>query len=249
MKGLVRIDRLDIGYIYAIGFPNDRVKIGRTINPTQRMRAICSQAGYSYDADVNKFHIETAQCSKVEVECHKRASEMSNRLAGEFFDCSFDEAVSLIKSKIVSYTAEQVEEEKRMEEIRADAFVTEMKRIASGHSSTFDELNIGGEFKSEILEHLEPYGGKDFYEAKSMGFGCVAIIFITDHGVYDTWPNGCDYYNSVEGFLANHEATKKDVADDLGIDVCELGQPLDFSVDIRSASHVVKAIGVIGGEL
>lgn len=247
MKNLASIDRLNIGYIYAIGFPNGRVKVGRSINPIIRMRAICSQSGYSYDDDVNKFYIETAQHAKVESKCHKNLSEISNRLAGEFFDCSFDEAVRVIKSQIITYTEDQLEDDRRIEKANTKAFVDGIKRIVTGSSSLFDQLNIGGDFRGELLELFEPYGGKDFYDDKNIELRCSSIVFITDKGVYDTRPNGCDYYETIEGFLENHELTKNEVADDLGIDVCDLAHPLDFSVDIRSAEHVVQAIGVIGG--
>lgn len=249
MKSLAKIDRLDIGYIYAIEFPNNRVKIGRTKNPVLRMRAICSQSGYNYDTDVNKFYIETAQHSKVESKCHNHASEISNRLAGEFFDCGFDEAVSVIKSQVITYTTEQLEDDRRIEEANTNAFVDNIKKIAAGSSSLFDQLNIGGDFRNELLELFEPYGGKDFYDDKNIELRCSSIAFITDDGVYDTRPNGCDYYETIDDFLENHELNKNEVADDLGIDVCDLAHPLDFSVDIRSASHVVQAIGAIGGEL
>lgn len=127
----------------------------------------------------------------------------------------------------------------------------EVERFVTDSSSLFDQFNIGGDYRDELLELLEPHGGKEFYDIKSEDLGCPAIVFIADKGVYSTWPDGCEYHETIEDFLEHHELTKNELAEDLGIDVSELAHPLEFSVDIRSASQDIyktmeKHGGVVG---
>lgn len=247
-KLLAARDRLDVGYVYAVKFPSGKVKIGRTINPTQRIRAICSQSGYCFNTEAEYFYVETAKHSNVEKECHAAASLISDRQVGEFFNCSLADAIEIIKTNMISFTQEEFDADKRASDANSKAFLDNMKNILLRKSSIFDSFNIGGKYAHDLLVELEPHGGKDFYDDINIKLGCSSIVFITDTGVYDTHPNGCEYHESVDALLAHFEKNKENIAEDLGLDLDDLAHPLDFSIDIRSAkeraAHVVQAVGV-----
>lgn len=85
-------------YIYALSWEN-KTKIGYTSNPKQRFGCLCSQAGVKRENATFSFY-ETTNPRLVEKNCHIMAENSYTRLAGEWFDCSHAQAISIIISNV-----------------------------------------------------------------------------------------------------------------------------------------------------
>ncbi len=83
----------EFGYVYIIENEHLRVKIGKTISLDKRIRTIETQSGNK----INRVYTspKCSNYSNIEASMHKIFS--SKRLIGEWFDITFDEAVSELK--------------------------------------------------------------------------------------------------------------------------------------------------------
>lgn len=118
------------GYVYVLEFENE-VKIGRTINPTQRISCISTSKG-----EFPKRTFVSEKCSnyyKIETELHKKFKEQRN--IGEYFKSNFDEVVLQLKNMTLTKHSEAEIEEadklayKRIKEIVNNMFDYEIEKI------------------------------------------------------------------------------------------------------------------------
>lgn len=76
-------------HIYVIERPDSLVKIGRSVSPTQRIRCLETQGGFS--ASRAWFSLPTDFCVNAELRTHKDL--VDHRQIGEWFKVDFDTAV------------------------------------------------------------------------------------------------------------------------------------------------------------
>ena len=86
-------------YIYALSWDN-KTKIGYTSNPNQRFGCLCSQAGVKQEDATFSFY-ETIKPRIAENSCYVMAEKSYERLAGEWFNCSHAQAISIIISNVM----------------------------------------------------------------------------------------------------------------------------------------------------
>lgn len=77
-------------YLYVLEFENNTVKIGITNEPQRRMKAISSASGMNITR--HYFTKKIKNVIRLETELHKHFKK--NRLNGEFFSISYEEAVA-----------------------------------------------------------------------------------------------------------------------------------------------------------
>lgn len=82
-------------YLYVLEFSNKTVKIGITKEKEKRMKAISSASGMDITRSYFTGKIDNVQ--NLETELHRHFK--GKRLNGEFFDISFDEAVSEVEKR------------------------------------------------------------------------------------------------------------------------------------------------------
>ena len=82
-------------YLYVLEFTNGTVKIGITKEKEKRMRAISSASGMKITRSYFTEKIDNVQ--NLETELHRHFKD--KRLQGEFFDITFEEAVSEVKKR------------------------------------------------------------------------------------------------------------------------------------------------------
>ena len=109
----------------------------------------------------------------------------------------------------------------------------------------------GNAYAKELHKRLEEVGKPDAIEVAARKSGCLAQVIIFDDAVYAYSPSIIEKYPDLEAYLNGFDSAA--IAEDLGCDIDEVGCPLEYTIDLREtkerASHVVQAIGVIGGEL
>jgi hypothetical protein len=79
------------GYVYIIS-DGEKIKIGRSINPENRVRGISTQGGMKL---VDTCFVSCENAHVVEAAAHRHFSEQ--RGIGEWFSVAFDEAVTVVK--------------------------------------------------------------------------------------------------------------------------------------------------------
>lgn len=87
-----------LGYVYVVENPETcKCKIGQSINPAKRTRAVQTQAGIIS----GRTYISTPVSNphKCEKSAHKMLSEFL--YSGEWFSCSFDKAVEVVEQSIL----------------------------------------------------------------------------------------------------------------------------------------------------
>ena len=84
-------------YIYVLEFTNNTVKIGITKEKEKRMRAISSASGMEITRSYFTEKIDRVQ--DLETDLHRYFKE--KRLKGEFFDITFEEAVSEVEKRTI----------------------------------------------------------------------------------------------------------------------------------------------------
>ncbi|HZJ92080.1 MAG TPA: GIY-YIG nuclease family protein, partial [Thiopseudomonas sp.] len=109
----------------------------------------------------------------------------------------------------------------------------------------------GNAYTKELHKRLEEIGMPDALEVAARKTGCPAHVVIFDDAVYDYAPSSTERHPSLESYLNSFDSAA--IAEDLGCDISEVCCPLEYSIDLRGAkeraSHVVQAIGVIGGDV
>lgn len=114
-----------------------------------------------------------------------------------------------------------------------------------------DSIDIAVSLGVELHKRLEEVGRPDAIEVAARKSGCLAQVVMFDDAVYVYSPSMIEKYPDLEAYLNSFDSAA--IAEDLGCDISEVCHPLEYSIDLREAkeraSHVVQAIGVIGGEL
>ena len=85
--------------------------------------------------------------------------------------------------------------------------------------------------KQELYRKLEAIGAADAIELAVMRTGCPAQIVIFNDAVYEYSPSSTIKHDNLDAYLSSYDA--EFIAQDLGCDIDELGDPLDFSIDLR----------------
>ena len=127
-------------YIYALSWDN-KTKIGYTSNPKQRFGCLCSQAGVKQEDATFSFY-ETIKPRIVEKSCHDMAGKFYERLAGEWFECSHAQAISIIIANVIGGMHEDEADP------RLDKFLSDIKTSLTAGISTV----ISGDFKFSDTE-------------------------------------------------------------------------------------------------
>lgn len=126
----------DIGFVYVVeDAATGRVKIGMSRKPEQRIRSVMSSAGISGGRTYISDRLKNARA--LEAKAHLALA--GSRLHGEFFMCSFEDAVSVVQSMSASnaaddaYTSKSAAEEQKAQE---EAFEHVRGIIFGRHEST-----------------------------------------------------------------------------------------------------------------
>lgn len=200
------------GYVYAIGI-DGKTKIGCTINPEQRMAELKRFVGV-FETDHNCLVVQTAEHKKVEKDCHKKLA--SKCISGEWFNVTFDEAVSVIfesasqpevlsEQEIAAIYAKEVERFNEAKElldpiIRGD-------HVYAPNDPLY--LGIGGSARPEINAALMRAGQPNALNEAVFNTGCPAqLIIFSDYLIVSVWPDGYKQFNSLQEAEADHEREK-----------------------------------------
>ena len=115
----------DIGFVYVVeDAAAGRVKIGMSSKPEQRIRSVRSSAGISGGRSYTSVRAKDA--AALEAAIHQALS--GSRLHGEFFGCSFEDAVSVVSSMSESsaadddYVRDRLAEQEERSRSTADGF-------------------------------------------------------------------------------------------------------------------------------
>ena len=125
-------------YIYALSWEN-KTKIGYTSNPRQRFGCLCSQSGVKQEDATFSFY-ETIKPKIVEKSCHVMAGESFERLAGEGFNCSHAQAISIIISNVISGVCDE-EYNPKLERLLSDLKTSLTAGVSTIISSDFKFSN------------------------------------------------------------------------------------------------------------
>ena len=125
-------------YIYALSWGN-KTKIGYTSNPKQRFGCLCSQAGVKQEDATFSFY-ETIKPKIVEKSCHVMAGKSYKRWAGEWFECSHAQAISIIISNVISGVCDE-EYNPKLERLLSDLKTSLIAGISTVISSDFKFSN------------------------------------------------------------------------------------------------------------
>lgn len=129
-------------YIYALSWDN-KTKIGYTSNPKQRFGFLCSQAGMKRENATFSFY-ETTNPRLVEKNCHIMAENSHTRLAGEWFDCSHAQAISIIISNVTGDVCSE-DHNPRLDKLISDLKTSITAGVSAVISSefSFNETEFG----------------------------------------------------------------------------------------------------------
>jgi len=125
-------------YIYALSWEN-KTKIGYTSNPKQRFGCLCSQAGVKKEDATFSFY-ETINHRKVEKSCHVSAGNKYIRLAGEWFNCSHAQAISIILSNVIGGIGDE-EHNPKLDRFLSDIKTSLIAGVSTVISSDFKFSN------------------------------------------------------------------------------------------------------------
>ena len=121
-------------YIYALSWDN-KTKIGYTSNPNQRFGCLCSQSGVKQEDATFSFY-ETIKPRIAEKSCHVMAEKSYKRLAGEWFNCSHAQAISIIIANVIGGMHED-EADPRLDKFLSDIKTSLTTGISTVISSDF----------------------------------------------------------------------------------------------------------------
>jgi len=121
-----------VGYVYAIETDSNHVKIGCSINPLQRIRTIETQSG---KASINYWvSYELENWYLIESMVHELLK--AKRKIGEYFDVSFNDAITTINSvlpqKLTTNDYHRLEKKQRDGANKSEAFACQMAQGMTG---------------------------------------------------------------------------------------------------------------------
>lgn len=233
------------GYVYAILLACGAVKVGMSkTDPHGRLKThshtakLMRSSVYRYVVSGLLADPKSAEENLIDV-CKSTSEPLSGR---EWFEgADFEKLEAKISNDYSGDSADTISKAVAIYKKNSSATVRNIRDFFIPESPKddffylYDDLNIGGSIKSELLMVISRAGGKALYDyAVYQNMGCPSVVFITTNAVYSAYPNGCDKFDSLVDYLSDFELRKKDIADDIGCDPDELADPLAFSVDIST---------------
>lgn len=212
------------GYVYAIQNENI-VKIGKSFRPDQRLKTIQTQVGFI----AQNIFISRASSlySRVEIACHEKLKHC--RVFGEWFDTSFEDAVSCINQTLeeIATAENEKKEESRLSNIPDmvstffDYFYqAELIKVAMREASWTDKA-------------IEFCLGLGLTKAKKIADELLLSPSLTLVGADKIWvcyPCGFQEYDKLT-YISSYD--KSAIAKDVGCSIEDVHEWDDYSVNIE----------------